>query len=122
MPGRRLVVLLLIRMFLRRFTVGWGLMPGLSRLLIRRGGRSICSIRGKSYERSSELLAAVVDRTGDFAFEACAGDDAVDEAVLEEELAGLEAFREFQANRGFDGAGAGKTDEGFGFGEDEIAE
>src|SRR5438034_4587095 len=68
------------------------------------------------------LLPAIVDGPGDFAFEAGAGDDAVDEAVGEEELAGLDAFGKLQADGGFDGAGAGEADEGFGLGKDQVAE
>ena len=38
------------------------------------------------------LLAAVVDRPGDFALEIGAADDAVDVAVLQQELAGLKTL------------------------------
>ena len=69
-----------------------------------------------------QLLAAVVDDAGDLGFEVAAGDDAVDEAVFEEELGGLEAFGEFETDGGFDGAGAGEADEGLGFGDADVAE
>ncbi len=38
------------------------------------------------------LLAAVIDRPGDLALEVFAAHDAIDVAVLQQELAGLEAF------------------------------
>src|SRR5215510_11444780 len=67
-------------------------------------------------------LAAVIDGPGNLAFKAGAGDDAVDEAVRQQELAGLEAFGQFQADCGFDGAWAGEAYEGFGLGKNEIAQ
>jgi len=42
--------------------------------------------------------------------------------VLEEELAGLEALGEFDADRGLDGPRAGEADERLRLGEDEVAE
>src|SRR5581483_5628072 len=42
---------------------------------------------------------AVVDDAGDLGPQVLAGDDAVDEAVLQQELAGLEALRQLQPHR-----------------------
>src|SRR5271155_3997791 len=51
-----------------------------------------------------------------------ARDDGVEEAVLEEELGGLKAFGKFLADGLFDHARAGKTDEGAGLRNIQIAE
>jgi hypothetical protein len=48
--------------------------------------------------------------------------DAIDVSVREEEFAGLKTFWQFDLNRCFDGAWAGKSDQGFGFSEDQVAE
>src|SRR5262245_48087375 len=96
----------------------------LSGSLLRRGvAPALGSDQGvQTTEANQASLPAVVDGAGDFRFQAGAGDDAVDEAVLEEELAGLETFGEFQADGSLDSARAGEADEGFGFGEDQVAE
>ena len=44
-------------------------------------------------------------------------DDEVDEAVVLEEFAALEAFGEFDLDRVPDGAGAGEADQGLGLGQ-----
>jgi hypothetical protein len=48
-------------------------------------------------------------------------DDAVEEAVTEEEFAGLEAFWQLDANGLLDDFGASEADEGFGLCEDDVA-
>ena len=48
--------------------------------------------------------------------------DPVDEAVLQQELAGLETLGQLHADRLLDDAGAGESDQGLGLGEDEIAQ
>jgi len=59
---------------------------------------------------------------GDGVLHLLARDDLVDEAVLEEEFGGLEAFGQFFLRGFLDDAGAGEADTGAGFGEDDIAE
>ena len=49
-------------------------------------------------------------------------DDPVEEAVFEEELAGLEAFGELDADGLGDDLRAGEADQGLGLGEDDVAE
>ncbi len=66
------------------------------------------------------LLAAEVDRPRDFALQVRAAHDAVNEAMLQEEFAGLESLGQFDANRGLNHARAGKTDQGTWLGEDHI--
>ena len=45
------------------------------------------------------------------ALQVLGGDDAIDEAVLQEELAGLKALGQLDADGGLDGPRAGKTDQ-----------
>ena len=59
---------------------------------------------------------------GEVELEFLAGDDGVEEAVLEEEFAALEAFGELLADGLLDDAGAGEADECSGFGYVEVAE
>src|SRR5438309_1571656 len=59
---------------------------------------------------------------GEVGLEVAPGDDGVEEAVLEEELGALEAFRELLAGGLLDDAGSGEADEGSGFGDVEVAE
>lgn len=47
-------------------------------------------------------------------------DDPVEEAVFEEELAGLEAFGELDPDGLGDDLGAGEADQGLGLGEDDV--
>jgi hypothetical protein len=49
-------------------------------------------------------------------------DDPVQEAVLQEELAGLEALRELDADGLGDDLRAGEADQGLGLGQDDVAE
>src|SRR5205809_7387111 len=71
---------------------------------------------------SRRLLAAEVHQSRDLAAEVFAVDDEVDEAVLLEELAALEAFGQLNLDRVPDRPRAGEADQGFGLGDDEIAE
>ena len=57
------------------------------------------------------LLSAVVDGSGQFALQVLATDDAVDEAVLQQELAGLKALGQLDADGGLDGSRAGEADQ-----------
>src|SRR3954453_18867346 len=50
----------------------------------------------------SGLLAAIIDCPGDFALQVASADNSVDVAVLQQELAGLKALRQFHAERRFD--------------------
>jgi hypothetical protein len=63
-------------------------------------------------QKLAGLLLAVVDDAGDFAAEVLAGDDHVDEAVLEHELGGLEAVGQLDLDGLGDGAGPGEADLG----------
>ena len=67
------------------------------------------------------LFSAVVDGSGDFALEVLAADDAVDEAVFQQKLAGLKALGQFDADGGLDGARSGETDQGLRLGKDHVA-
>ena len=49
-----------------------------------------------------------------------AGNDRVDQSVIEEELGGLEAGRKFRLRGVFNDAGAGETDHRAGFGEVKV--
>src|SRR5207302_1562208 len=75
-------------------------------------GRMLQSLRGrkKSQEGGQELLQI-------FAFH-----DGVDHAVSEQELGQLKTFRELLADRLLDHARAGKGDERFGLGQNQIAQ
>ena len=73
------------------------------------------------YERRG-LLSAVVDDAGDFSAEVGAADDAVDESVFEHELGCLKALRQFRPDRVADDAGAGESDHGPRFGQDDVAQ
>src|SRR4051812_42552497 len=68
------------------------------------------------------LLCAVIDEPGDFAAEVFAVDNEVEEAVLLEEFAALEAFGEFDLDGVPDRSRSREADEGLGFGDDEVAE
>src|SRR5262245_12163880 len=67
------------------------------------------------------LLAAVIDGTGNFAFEIRTADNPIDVAVFQQEFAGLKSGRQLGAERGFDRAWAGKADQRFGLGKHQIA-
>lgn len=56
------------------------------------------------------LFPTIVDGPGDLAFKILPADDAVDEAVFEQEFAGLKALGQLDANRGLDGARPGEAD------------
>ena len=49
-------------------------------------------------------------------------DDAVDIAVLQQELARLEALGELDANGGLDGPRSGETNQGLRLGKNDVAE
>src|SRR5689334_20872377 len=68
------------------------------------------------------LFPAIVDRGGDFALQIAAADDAVDEAVLKQELACLKTLGQLDADRRFDRSRTGKADEGLGLGENHVAQ
>src|ERR1700722_3995748 len=59
---------------------------------------------------------------GEVGLHLLAGDDGVEEAVLEEELGALEALGELLADGLLDDAGASEDDQGAGFGDVEVAE
>ena len=67
-------------------------------------------------------MHAVVDQPRDLATKFVAMNNAIDEAVFEQELARLEARGEFDFDRLFDDTRTRKADEGFWFGEDDVAE
>src|SRR3989304_4820427 len=68
------------------------------------------------------LLAAIGDRSGDFALELLPANDAIDEPVLQQELTGLEALGQLDADRGLDGPRPGEPDQGLGLGKDDVAQ
>ncbi len=67
------------------------------------------------------LAAAVVDGPGDLALEIFAGNDAVDEAVLQQKFARLKALWQLHADRGLDRPRPGEADQRPRLGKTKIA-
>jgi len=70
--------------------------------------------------KRARLAFAIVDDARDFGTQILAMHDAVDEAVLEKKLAGLEAVGQFEADRVLDRALAGEADQSTGLGQGDV--
>ena len=72
--------------------------------------------------RLREARHREADQLSEQASEFLAVDDPVKESVLQEELAGLETWRELNPNGLRDHLGAGEADQRFRLGDDEVAQ
>ena len=66
-------------------------------------------------------LFAIVDQSGQLRPQILAMDDPVDEAVFHQKFARLKADGQFEADGVLDGAGSGKANHRFGFGDGQVA-
>src|SRR5689334_18442131 len=66
-------------------------------------------------------MFAIIDDLGNLGTQVLAWDDAIDETMFEQELAGLEAFGQLQTHRVPDGPFTGESDQGARFGQGDVA-
>lgn len=69
-----------------------------------------------------QSTADVIENLGNLASQVASVHDSVDEAMVEQEFAGLKAFWQFHADCLLDDLGACKADQGLGFGQIDIAQ
>ena len=69
---------------------------------------------------SGFLFITVVNGPGQFAFQVLPFDDSINKTVFQKKFTGLKTFWKLDSDCCFDCSWTGETDQGFGFGENQI--